>query len=164
MDRPLFLNSPEATRALGARIIQVLPPPAVVALCGPLGAGKTELVRGMARALGIRDIRSPSFVILMRHSGFRDRPVRLYHLDLYRLDQPEELPLLGLEEALSDPGGYVAVEWAEKAPDLLARADLRITFLEVLPGGRTVRLEGPASVLQNLMDAGEHAWRMRFET
>ncbi len=155
MDRTLFLKDVEATRKLGTRVAEVLAPPLLVALTGPLGAGKTEFVRGMARGLAIQGIRSPSFVVLMIHRGARmGQPVRLYHLDLYRLEEPEELALLGLQEALSDPAGYVVVEWADRAPELLRRADLRIAFERVEPTGRWVRLEGTASMLHNLLHEG----------
>jgi len=152
MDRTLFLKDVEATRGLGAQVVMVLPPPLLVALIGPLGAGKTEFVRGMAHGLSIGEIRSPTFVVLMIHQGVREgRPVRLYHLDLYRLEDPEELVLLGLEEALADPAGYVAVEWADRAPDLLEKANLRVVFSHMGPDGRRVRLEGPPSILHNLL-------------
>ncbi len=155
MDRTLFLKNTEATRKLGMRLVAALPPPLLIALTGPLGAGKTELVRGMARGLSIQGIRSPSFVVLMIHQGERaGQPVRLYHLDLYRLENPEELALLGLEEALADPAGYVVVEWADRAPELLRQAELRIAFERTEPVGRWVRLEGSPSMLHNLFHEG----------
>ncbi len=141
MDGTFFLKTPEDTRALGARLIRRFPPPLRVALVGPLGAGKTELVRGMAGALGLDTVRSPSFVVLMVHEGERGgRRVRLYHLDLYRLEDPTELYVLGLEEALGDRSGYVVVEWAEKMPEFVEEADVVIRFQDVREGGRTVEV------------------------
>lgn len=108
-------HSPEETEALAARLVQAVPPPLVVALSGPLGAGKTAFVRGMARALGIRRVRSPSFILL---NIYRDHHT-LYHLDLYRVEDLYELYEVGISDIFHDPEGIVAVEWPERAPELL---------------------------------------------
>src|SRR5579885_1229509 len=99
----------------------------VVALAGPLGAGKTCFVQGLARGLGAAGyVRSPTFTLIHEHRG----PVPLYHVDLYRL-APAELDTLGLEEVLEGPG-VVAVEWADRAE---------------APGGGRDGAGGPAAVL-----------------
>jgi tRNA threonylcarbamoyladenosine biosynthesis protein TsaE len=97
---------------------------AAVALTGPLGAGKTCLVQGLARGLGVSGyVRSPTFTLVHEHCG----PVSLYHVDLYRLG-PADLDALGLEEILDGPG-VVAIEWAEHAEaPLLPRELLRVEF------------------------------------
>ena len=85
-------------------------PGAVLAIDGPLGAGKTCLVQGLARGLGVSGyIRSPTFVIVHEHPG----PVPLHHVDLYRLTAAD-LDGLGLEELFDGPG-VTAIEWAERA-------------------------------------------------
>lgn len=142
VDRSLFLKTPKDTQALGETLVRTYPPPLRIALIGPLGAGKTELARGMAHALGIQILRSPSFVVMGIHEGRREgERVRLYHLDLYRLEDPSELYILGLEEALHDSRGYVVVEWAEKMPEFLDQADIVIRFIDVQEKGRKVRIQ-----------------------
>ncbi|HLW60824.1 MAG TPA: tRNA (adenosine(37)-N6)-threonylcarbamoyltransferase complex ATPase subunit type 1 TsaE [bacterium] len=96
---------------------------AVLALGGPLGAGKTCLVQGLARGLGVSGaVRSPTFTLIHEHRG----AIPLVHVDLYRLDAPD-LEGLGLEELLDRPG-VVAIEWAERATGVLPPAHLLIAL------------------------------------
>jgi tRNA threonylcarbamoyladenosine biosynthesis protein TsaE len=99
--------------AVGHEVAERLRPDGVLLLSGDLGAGKTVLVRGVARALGIdpAEVQSPTFTLMRSHQG---RSGSLLHADLYRLE-PEDVPGLGLEEALYGPGVKV-VEWAERLP------------------------------------------------
>ncbi len=108
-------DGPEATEALGAEIAAVLAPGDVVLVSGELGAGKTTLVRGACRALGVEGpVVSPTFTIGRRYSATRG-PVS--HLDLYRLDGlGGEEP--GLLDDYLDPGSIAFVEWPELAPEL----------------------------------------------
>lgn len=109
-------SSPEATESLGRRIGAHLRPGDTVALVGPLGSGKTVLARGLALGAGATGhMASPSFVVIREYAG----PVRVYHADLYRLEHPGDLAHLGLEE-LMDGDGIVIVEWADRAPWILA--------------------------------------------
>lgn len=100
-----------ATQELGRDLAAELSPDGVLLLDGPLGAGKTVLVRGLASGLGIAEgeIQSPTFSLIREHTGSR---TALVHIDLYRLDS-EDLPAIGLEEILAGPG-VKAVEWAER--------------------------------------------------
>jgi len=83
----------------------------VIALSGELGAGKTQLVKGIARGLGITAcVHSPTFTLVNEYGGGR---LRLFHLDLYRLETPEQIAAAGLEEFLRSDGVTV-IEWAEK--------------------------------------------------
>ncbi|MGA9450541.1 MAG: tRNA (adenosine(37)-N6)-threonylcarbamoyltransferase complex ATPase subunit type 1 TsaE [Verrucomicrobiia bacterium] len=87
----------------------------VIALSGELGAGKTQLVKGVARGLGIAArVHSPTFTLVNEYSGGR---LRLFHLDLYRLETREQILSAGLEEFLS-PDGVAVIEWAERIYDL----------------------------------------------
>lgn len=102
--------SAEETEALGATLAPLLEPGDLVALTGPLGAGKTRFAAGVARGLGYAArVRSPTFTLLHEYAG--ERP--LYHADLYRLES-REVDGLGLDEALER--GPLLVEWAERLP------------------------------------------------
>ena len=105
-------KTPEETRSLGERWGRVLPAGTVVALSGDLGAGKTQLVKGMALGLGSNArVHSPTFTLLNEYGGGR---VDLVHIDLYRLDTPEQVIGAGLEGYLDGPDGITVVEWAER--------------------------------------------------
>jgi tRNA threonylcarbamoyladenosine biosynthesis protein TsaE len=83
----------------------------VIALSGDLGTGKTQLVKGLARGLGIAAcVHSPTFTLVNEYDGGR---LRLFHLDLYRLETPEQITAAGLEEFLQ-PEGVTVIEWAER--------------------------------------------------
>ena len=120
----LTLPDPAATTALGHRLAERLFPGAVVALVGPLGAGKTHLVRAVAEGLGIADRRtvsSPTFVLIQEY------PARLpvYHFDAYRLRSPEEFADLGVHEYFAGDG-VCFVEWADRVQVCLPPEHLRI--------------------------------------
>ena len=119
----IISHSPEETRALGEKLAARLAPGDVVILEGELGAGKSELARGIARGLGVTDtVTSPSFTILNVYESGR---CPLYHFDWYRLESAEELFELGLEEYLGGDG-IAVVEWAEKCPEALPEKTIRI--------------------------------------
>lgn len=128
-------RSPEETFALGEAWGREAAPGWVVALSGDLGAGKTQLVKGLARGLGIESrVHSPTFALLRTYEGGR---LPLAHLDLYRLDGPEAVFRAGLEEYLRPADGVTVVEWAERWFDgvTLERAPLGPRLL------RRVRME-----------------------
>lgn len=110
--RSLVLRSasPEATLALGERLGRLLRPGDVVLLSGTLGAGKTALTQGIARGVGVsRPVSSPTFTILKEYEG----RIPLYHFDLYRIEDPDELEALGFADYFYGDGVSV-VEWAER--------------------------------------------------
>ena len=116
----------ETTERVGEIIGEVVARPAVVALHGDLGAGKTRLVRGLARGLGLDAdaISSPTFVVHMEHRG---RDVALSHLDAYRLVGDEELENIGFDELLEDGDRLVAIEWPQRIERLASdRVDVRL--------------------------------------
>jgi tRNA threonylcarbamoyladenosine biosynthesis protein TsaE len=138
----IHLRDAAATEALGGRLASLLPAacrdaPVVVHLEGPLGAGKTTLVRGLLRGLGHAGrVRSPTFTLL---EPYELAGCAVAHLDLYRLADPAELEYLGLHDMLR-PGALVLVEWAEKGGDRLPGADIRLK-LDYEGDGRCARCE-----------------------
>jgi tRNA threonylcarbamoyladenosine biosynthesis protein TsaE len=123
------------TQRLGAALASALPPGAVVALIGPLGAGKTRLVQAVAEALGVPrpSVTSPTFVLVNEYAHGR---LPIFHFDTYRLKDEDEFLALGPDEYF-DAGGLTFVEWADRVMDLLPAERLEIT-LEV--AGETTRL------------------------
>jgi tRNA threonylcarbamoyladenosine biosynthesis protein TsaE len=123
IERRFKTRSVGGTLAIGENIAELLlPAPRLVVLRGELGAGKTTLVKGIAAALGAaepEEVTSPTFTLVHEYQG---RSLRLYHLDLYRLETERELLTLGLEEMAAEPDALVLVEWGEKFPSIVARA------------------------------------------
>lgn len=119
-------NSDEETRVLGGRLAPLLPERGVVLLIGDLGAGKTTLTKGIAEALGAApadEVSSPTFTLIHEYGD----PVRIYHVDLYRLDTSEEARRVGLEELFERPA-LTLIEWGERFPELMPeeRIEIRI--------------------------------------
>jgi tRNA threonylcarbamoyladenosine biosynthesis protein TsaE len=120
-------QSPQETFALGRRVGEQLDKPAVLLLKGDLGAGKTVFAKGLAAGLDINptEVTSPSFTLINIHEG----RLRLYHVDLYRLESAER-PDLGLEDILEDEKGVVLIEWAERLGFAPAGAvEVEITYI-----------------------------------
>ena len=117
-------GSAEETEAIAARFAKELSPGDVIRLEGELGAGKTAFVRGLAAGLGVRGrVASPTFCIVREHPG----ALPLIHLDLYRLHGPEDLDGIGWEEYLAS-GAVIAVEWPERAGDLIPADACRVVI------------------------------------
>ena len=105
----LYSHSPAETEALGERLGRVAARGWVVALSGDLGAGKTQFVRGLARGLGVTArVHSPTYTLVNEYGGGR---LKLFHLDLYRLETPAQILGAGIEEFLN-PEGVAVIEWA----------------------------------------------------
>ena len=108
----LISNSPAETEALGERWGREAASGLVIGLTGELGAGKTRLVKGIARGLGIATrVHSPTFTLLNEYRGGR---LALFHLDLYRLETRAQLLGAGLEDYVYQPDGVAVIEWVEK--------------------------------------------------
>jgi len=126
----------QAMEALGAALAADLEPGAVVFLHGDLGAGKTTLIRGILRGFGHRAaVKSPTYTLV---EPYRFDGRLVYHFDLYRLKDPEELEFLGIRDYLGGDG-ICLLEWAERGAGLLPVADAEIT-IERSGAGRLVRL------------------------
>lgn len=123
-------NSEEETKELAKRFVvrQAHHKPLILALSGELGSGKTTFVQGFAKALGIKEkIISPTFVLIRQHK-IPNAKNMLYHIDLYRLENLDDLKPLGLEELWQSDNNIVLIEWAEKAKKLLPKNTTYIKF------------------------------------
>ena len=119
----MITHSAAETRALGARLARVLRPGDTVLLEGGLGAGKSELARGVARGLGVSGpVPSPSFTILNVYDEGR---IPLYHFDWYRIESPEEISEMGMEEQIGGDG-IALIEWSGRAKECLPARALRV--------------------------------------
>jgi tRNA threonylcarbamoyladenosine biosynthesis protein TsaE len=104
-------HSPAETESIGEAWGREAESGLVIGLCGELGTGKTQLVKGLARGLGITArVQSPTFALVNVYAGGR---LRLFHLDLYRLNTPDQVFAAGLEDYL-EPEGVTVIEWAER--------------------------------------------------
>ncbi|OPZ92599.1 MAG: tRNA threonylcarbamoyladenosine biosynthesis protein TsaE [candidate division TA06 bacterium ADurb.Bin417] len=133
--------SPGKTRALAAELAGKLKGGEIISLAGPLGAGKTVFVQGLARGLGIpeKEVRSPSFVILNEYSG----RLPLFHFDFYRLRTAAELASVPFRERLAQKG-VVVMEWPERAAGLLPAGLIRVEIKVLDRARREIRIEKPA--------------------
>ncbi len=139
----------DATRALGRALGAALRGPAVVALYGPLGAGKTVFVQGLAAGLGVPDdeaIVSPTFVLIREYAG----RLTLVHCDAYRVRSASELWEAGLGERLEAGEDVIAIEWADRVESLLPDRTIRVELAHA--GGETRRIVC-SNLPANLLDA-----------
>jgi len=126
----LSTAAPEETRAIGQALGAHAQPGAMLALIGPLGAGKTELAKGVAEGLGVTSVvNSPTFVLMNEHAG----RLRLFHIDAYRLDDPEEAVAAGLFDD-RQAAGVAVVEWADRLADRLPAERLELTLVPEADG------------------------------
>jgi tRNA threonylcarbamoyladenosine biosynthesis protein TsaE len=141
MTESVCFNLPDlqATEALGQRLAEALFPGAVVALIGPLGAGKTHLVRAVAEGLGAdgRVVSSPTFVLIQEYDG----RLPVYHFDAYRLRTEAEFFDLGAHEYF-EGNGVCLVEWADRVVGCLPREQLRIRLEITGETSRRALVEG----------------------
>ncbi len=140
--------TPGATRKLGERIGRLLRAGDVVLLSGELGAGKTVLAQGIGRGLGVADpIKSSSFVIMNEYEG---APLRLFHADLYRLEDPEQVAELALDELAEK--GVLVVEWPERAPAEMPPEYLLVRLAYDGAKARTIEIEGAGARYEELVE------------
>jgi len=137
-----IVTGAEGMREFGAAVAAGLGPGAVVALVGDLGAGKTTFVQGLGRALGVEEpVTSPTFTLINEYHG----RLKVFHVDLYRLEGEAEAEEIGLDEYLG-AGGVTVIEWADRAFGLIPPDALRI---DIEPGEspeeRNVRIRGGGS-------------------
>ncbi len=126
----------EETRDVGRRLGGTLLPGDIVALTGPLGAGKTVFAQGVAESLGVDEpVTSPTFTLICEYEG----SMPFYHMDLYRLDTPDEFAWLGVEEMLNG-NGVSLVEWSEKAGEELPDRAIHVGIELTDDGGRIITI------------------------
>jgi tRNA threonylcarbamoyladenosine biosynthesis protein TsaE len=129
----LRTRSAAETRALGRALGTDASPGTMLALIGPLGAGKTQLAKGVAEGLGVRSVvNSPTFVLMNEHEG----RLRLFHIDAYRIDDPQEALAAGLLDE-RQAAGVTVVEWADRLQGWLPDARLEITLAAVTGDDRS---------------------------
>ena len=140
-DLRLVTKSPEETQEVGKALGRAARPGDVFLLSGGLGVGKTCLTQGIAWGLGVQEhAHSPTFVLVTQYQG----RLTLYHVDLYRLDDVEEVLDLGLDEYLYGQGVCV-VEWAEKAPEAFPPTHLSVHLEETGETHRALHLTSEAT-------------------
>ena len=130
-------SSADETHELGRRLGEAAVPGTVLALVGPLGAGKTHLTKGVAEGLGVTGVvNSPTFIIMNEHAG----RMRLYHIDAYRLDEGSDPIAAGLLDE-RQATGVTVIEWADRIAGWLPaeRLELEMEPMPAEPTGRTVR-------------------------
>ena len=135
----ILLSGPLETEAFGARLGAALRAGDAVALYGDLGAGKTTLARGVLRQLGHEgDVASPTFPIVQ---PYEELALPVWHVDLYRIEDPSEIDELALDEALD--GGALLVEWPERLGSRLWPHALRLILRREGEGARALTAEVP---------------------
>lgn len=127
-----LVKTEEETLRLAAEYAQKLTGGEVVLLNGNLGAGKSVFVRGVARALGVRNrITSPTFVLLKVYPIKNEKIKKLIHVDAYRVS-PEDLLAVGLSEYLNNPDTVVMIEWGEKLTKVLKKQKIKIQTIDIM--------------------------------
>ncbi|MBM4339870.1 MAG: tRNA (adenosine(37)-N6)-threonylcarbamoyltransferase complex ATPase subunit type 1 TsaE [Deltaproteobacteria bacterium] len=150
MNKVVFLSpKPSDTIRLGKMIGRLLNRGDVVALIGELGAGKTQLIKGLAQGAGVSKstyVSSPSFTLINEYKG----EIPFYHIDLYRLGEEKEAEGLGLEDYFQGEG-ITAVEWADRIPSLLPEELLNIHIYYTGKKTRSIEMVAKGEKYKDLM-------------
>lgn len=150
------------TIEVGRQLVRLLEPPQLLLLRGDLGTGKTTLVKGIAEALDAAEadeVTSPTFTLLHEYIGTRDgKEIKLYHLDVYRLEGERQLDTLGLDELLT-PDALVFVEWGDKFKSIRKRATGEVVIASAGGDARkitvTLRDESNTAPTRSLLPEGK---------
>jgi tRNA threonylcarbamoyladenosine biosynthesis protein TsaE len=141
-------SSSRETIAIGAEIAQMLQPPTLLFLRGDLGAGKTTLVKGIVQALDAAEpdeVTSPTFTLVHEYDGHRRvagkmRDLKLYHIDLYRIEDERQLETIGFDE-IAGEDAILLVEWGEKFPSVVKRSQGEILIEHAGGDSRNITLK-----------------------
>lgn len=144
----IITNSASETKALGKRLARLLQGKEILCLFGQLGSGKTTLIKGLALGLGIKEaeVSSPSFILMRKYEG----RLPLYHFDLYRIKNPQEICNIGYEEFIFN-GGVSVIEWADRMEGLLPASYLRIEFVFLKPEQRLIKFSATTKYYRELI-------------
>lgn len=147
-------HSPAQTIRIGQRLGELLRPGDVLPLYGDFGVGKTHLTKGIAQGLGSDDmVNSPSFVLINEYRASQaHRRARIYHIDLYRLEHPDALAGIGLEDAL-EGHGITIIEWAERAVGWLPSEHLAVHLRHLSETKRAIRFTPQGARAVSLVEA-----------
>jgi len=138
----MICESAEKTLKAGEQLGKTLSSGDVVALSGPLGAGKTVFARGIAESIGIQEpVTSPTYTLISEYEG----RMPLYHMDLYRLGSPEEFTWLGVEEILNG-SGITLIEWSERAGEELPERTITVNIEIADNGNRIITISNSREV------------------
>ena len=149
-DLDIGSHSPEQTRRLGSHLGRLLQPGDLVLLEGDFGSGKTTFAQGIAKGLGFdaRYVNSPTFTLV---NEYKSSFTRLYHIDLYRLENVEQVSTLGLEDYL-DGSGVTVIEWPQGAADWLDDDRLLVRLGYLNDTKRSLRLYATGARYRALID------------
>lgn len=132
-------NSAKATQKLARDLAKKYKNGAIIALSGPLGAGKTTFTQAFGQDLGILEtIISPTFILIREHQIPNKKDGKLFHIDLYRLEKITDLTEIGLSEILSNPHNIILIEWAEKLGPKLPANTIYIEFKILTENSRQI--------------------------
>ena len=159
MKREFKTTSDEETLGIGFQLGKQLNRGSVVCVTGDLGAGKTVFTKGIAKALGVKEnVTSPTYVLIKKYkiAKKKSKPSKnvvvknfqfptsnfqfFYHMDAYRLSDPQEALDLGIEEIWSDPNNIIAIEWAEKISDILPKNKVDLCFESISENERKIMI------------------------
>lgn len=118
-------KTPEETEKIGGEVVKRYRAPCIFCLFGELGSGKTTFIRGAGNYLGVKKIRSPTFLYVFIH---RLPDINFYHIDLYRIKRPEDWNALGFDEYLNDKKGLIFVEWADRIKKIIPERRVDVIF------------------------------------
>lgn len=143
----LELKDESASIALANQLARFIATPLVLTFSGPIGAGKTTLIRALLRALGVTGaIKSPTFSIV---EPYQLEDKKIHHFDLYRISEAQELDYLGFRDYFT-PDALVCIEWPEKAVSYLPKVDICFT-LESVGSGRRLHMDAKSDYAKELL-------------